>query len=299
LNNLFFTSLFLAVFAISCDKDDDDGPEIIPPRDRAEQEADDQVALLEYLETHTFNYEEFENPSESFDYVIRFDTIHEINADKIPLIDSEFLKERTLTRHDVEYKYYVLKIREGEREQPKFTDSTYVSYKGELLDRTRFDNSTNPVWFDLTRVVTGFAQALTEFKGSTGFVVNTDNTVTWNPDFGIGAVIMPSGLGYFSNPPSGSNITAYSPLVFGFKLMGVNEADHDGDGVPSWMEDVNQDGIIENDDTDGNGVPNFFDRDDDGDFIPTREEIIINEDGSIEFPDKDGDGVPDYLDSDY
>ena len=41
---------------------------------------------------------------------------------------------------------------------------------------------------------------------------------------------------------------------------------------------------------------NFLDPDDDGDFTPTREEIIINPDGSLIFPDSNGNGIPDYLD---
>lgn len=45
-------------------------------------------------------------------------------------------------------------------------------------------------------------------------------------------------------------------------------------------------------------IPNHQDQDDDGDGTPTREEIIINQDGSITFPDTDGDGIPDYLDKD-
>lgn len=42
----------------------------------------------------------------------------------------------------------------------------------------------------------------------------------------------------------------------------------------------------------------FLDVDDDDDGTPTRDEIIINSDGTITFPDTDGDGVPDYLDKD-
>jgi hypothetical protein len=45
-------------------------------------------------------------------------------------------------------------------------------------------------------------------------------------------------------------------------------------------------------------LANHADSDDDNDGIPTLEEIIINEDGSITFPDTDGDGIPDYLDKD-
>lgn len=45
-------------------------------------------------------------------------------------------------------------------------------------------------------------------------------------------------------------------------------------------------------------LANHADADDDNDGIPTREEIIINADGSITYPDTDGDGIPDYLDKD-
>lgn len=296
MNKYWLACLFLAVTLMSCEKDDD-GPETVPVRDRAEQEIADQEALQEYLETHFYNYEEFENPSSSFDYKIEIDTINAANADKIPLIESNLLEEKTITREGIDYKIYILKVREGVSMQPKFSDSTFVSYKGELLDETTFDSSGNPVWFDLTRTIIGFTQALTEFKGASGFEVQPDNTIEWNNDFGIGAVFIPSGLGYFSNPTA--TIPAYSPLVFTFNLMGVNEADHDRDGVPSWMEDINDDSIVGNDDTDGDGSPNYLDTDDDGDFIPTREEIVINaETGEITFTDTDDDGTPDYLDPD-
>lgn len=281
---------------LSCDKDDDN-PAPVPPRDRGEQELTDQEALQEYLETHFYNYEEFENPSEGFDFTVRIDTIAGVNADKNPLIQSDLLESKTFTFEGVDYKIYVLKIREGVKDQPKFTDSTFVSYRGELLNRTMFDSSVSPVWFDLTQTIPGFTQGIVEFKGASGFEVRPDNTVEWNNDYGVGAIFLPSGLGYFANGQA--VIPPYSPLVFLVNLYGVNEADHDRDGVPSWMEDLNDDQIIANDDTDGDGRPNYADTDDDGDFIPTREEIVIEEDGSITFPDGDGDGTPDYLDPDY
>jgi hypothetical protein len=106
---------------------------------------------------------------------------------------------------------------------------------------------------------------------------------------------MPSGLGYFDS--FRENIPSYSPLVFSFNLFSVNEADHDQDGVPSWREDMDGDQILSNDNTDEDNSPNYLDRDDDGDFIPTLEEIT-DEDGNIIFPypDSDSDGTPDYLD---
>lgn len=296
LNKLFIASLFLAVFAISCDKDDDGGNEVIPDRDRGEQEIADQEALEAYLSTHFYNYEEFETPASDFDYVVRLDTIDAENADKIPLIDSDLLEKKVVTRGEVDYTIYILKVREGAGEKAKFSDSTFVSYRGQLLNGSSFDGSNTPVWFDLPNTIIGFGQSLNEFGGATGFEVNPDNTISWTNDFGIGTVFIPSGLGYFSTTRAG--IPAYSPLIFNVQVFATNEADHDKDGIPSYMEDLDGDEILTNDDTDGDFVPNYGDMDDDGDFVPTAEEISINEDGSINFPDTDGDGTPDYLDKD-
>lgn len=303
LNKLFFISAIAGAFLISCSNDDDDGPDEIPVRDEGEQAIADDAALKAYLETHFYNYEEFENPPAGFDYRIRLDTIAGSNSDKAPLIESDLLSTRTFTRGEVEYNYYVLKVREGVGEKPTFADSTFQNYRGQLLDRSTFDQTTNPVWFDHPGTLTdgnpgiavvALTQAMTEFGEASGFEVNEDNTVTWTDDYGIGAVFLPSGLGYFNNP-SGS-IPSYSPLIFSFQLFGVNEADHDRDGIPSWMEDLDGDGRLWNDNTNGNNRPNYLDPDDDGDGTPTRDEIVINEDGSIEFPDSNGDGTPDYLD---
>ena len=290
--------VFAAAFLISCNKDDEGTEEPVPPRDRGEQELEDQAALEAYLDTHFYNYEDFENPPADFNYQIEIDTINAANAGKTPLSESPLLETKTFNYEGVDYTFYILKVREGAEEQyqPKFSDSTFVSYKGTLLNRSMFDASVNPVWFDLTRTIPGFSQSLSEFKGASGFEIQPDNTIVWNNDFGIGAVFLPSGLGYFNSGQA--SIPAYSPLVFSFRLYGANEADHDGDGIPSWMEDLNGDELVNNDDTNSNFVPNYLDADDDGDFVPTKEEIVINEDGSITFPDTDGDGTPDHLDID-
>ena len=288
-----YKSLFLTLALVSCEKDEA-GPDIIPPRDRSEQEIADQEALQQYLDNHFYNYEDFENPTEAFDYNIVLDSIGAANSDKTPLSESNLLETKKVTFEGVEYTYYVLKVREGAGAQPKFTDSTFVSYRGELLNQSVFDASSSPLWFDLVRTIRGFSLAIPEFRGASGFDVQPDNTVVWENDYGIGAVFLPSGLGYFSNAQSA--IPPYSPLVFTFDLYGVNEADHDQDGIPSWMEDINGDRDIANDDTDGDGTPNFADTDDDGDFIPTREEIAIDAEGNLTLTDSNNDGTPDYLD---
>ncbi|NOY47825.1 MAG: hypothetical protein GXO84_06455, partial [Chlorobi bacterium] len=49
--------------------------------------------------------------------------------------------------------------------------------------------------------------------------------------------------------------------------------DHELDGVPSYLEDINNDLEIGNDDTDNDGIQNFVDVDDDGDGVLTINEL--------------------------
>ena len=305
LNKLFIIGVLASTFLNSCKKDDTNDIATVPPRDRGEQAIDDDEAILAYLQTHFYNAEDFQNPAANFNYVVKFDTITGDNASKTPIIDSDLLTTKIVRKDSVDYTIYILKIREGAGDKPTFADSTFQNYKGELLNQDLFDNTANPVWFDhpgtLSQANPGIAvvaltQAMLEFGEASGFSINEDNTVSWNNDFGVGAVFLPSGLGYFNaSPPS---IPAYSPLIFSFQLYGVNEADHDRDGIPSYMEDLDGDGILYNDDTKASGTPNYLNADDDLDGTPTREEIIINEDGSIEFPDTNSNGTPNYLDPD-
>ena len=301
-----------AFLVFSCDKNDDDGVETVPPRDRGEVALEDDQTLIDYLSTHFYNYEEFENPPENFDYVVRLDTIDGENADKTPIIESDKLVTKTVNYQGVDQQLYILKVREGEGESPKFTDSVYVAYQGKLLEDVVFNNNLkSPVWFNLSgyevrgdngaigtvgSFIKGYTEGLEEFRGSTGYEVQPDNTIKWNNDFGVGTIFMPSGLGYFST--SRPSIPPYSPLIFTIKMYLVNEADHDRDGIPSYMEDLDGDDDPFNDDTDGDGLSNHSDADDDGDGKPTREEIEILEDGTIVLTDSNDDGTPDYLDPD-
>jgi len=296
LNKFFILSFISALTLISCNEDDNGNAPEFEERDPEEQAIADDDSINNFLDTHFYNYEEFENPSDDFDYMVRLDTIAGENADKTPLSEEENLMMKTVVSNDVEYTMYVLKVREGQGQQPKFTDSTLVNYRGELLNLNAFDNASTPVWFDLPSLIKGFSKGIVEFKGATGYTANPDNTVDFNEDYGIGALIFPSGLGYFSS--SQPSIPLYSPLIFNVQLLRVNEADHDRDGIPSWMEDINENNEVLDDDSDGDETPNFADPDDDGDGTPTKDEIIINEDGSIEFPDANGNGTPDYLDPD-
>ena len=74
------------------------------------------------------------------------------------------------------------------------------------------------------------------------------------------------------------------------------DRDDDGDGILTSNEDVDGDGDPTNDDTDGDAIPNYLDIDDDGDGTDTNRE---DEDGlTTTTTDSDEDGIPNYLDAD-
>ena len=90
---------------------------------------------------------------------------------------------------------------------------------------------------------------------------------------------------------------------------GINPiADNDNDGVLNYLDDAIDDssigdinGTIEDGfDTDGDGLPNYIDMDDDGDNVLTKDENPDpNGDGDLsDAQDTDNDGIPDYLDDD-
>ncbi len=301
--NRVFLLYMMAVMVWSCKKDDS-GPEVVPPKLLSEVVTEDAAKIKTYLETHFYNYEEFENPPVDFDYRIKLDTIAGDNADKKSLFSLATQKKVKRSssdlnlpgdEKDIEHILYYISARGGKGESPTIADSTYVRYEGSLLKGTIFDSSLkSPVWFDLPTLVEGFARGVAHFKSGGEIIENGDGTYEVK-DYGVGIVFMPSGLGYFNVARAG--IPAYSPLIFKIDLFAINKADHDRDGVPSINEDADGDGNIKNDDTDEDGFPNYLDSDDDGDGKLTKDEIRDTE-GNITFPDSDDDGIKDYLDSD-
>src|SRR5690606_8358213 len=123
-----------------------------------------------------------------------------------------------------------------------FADETLASFKGQFLNLNTFDTSDSPLKFDLTQVIPGFMEGMVELNAATSYVENPDGTITFN-NFGVGAVFIPSGIGYWINSPAG--IPVYSQLIFTYKLYDVTkDVDHDGDGIPSFIEDLNGNGYL-------------------------------------------------------
>lgn len=302
--------LVILLFATACPNDDDDDFITVEMRDRGEQSIADDALLREYFETHFYNYEEFQNPPEDFDFQIVFDTIAGDNAERTPLIEQ--VVDTTYIRSGASQTLYKLTAREGAGALSSIADSVFMTLQGVNLSGGAFENAENPLWFDLLGTVDGFMQGLGNVRGASDFSINPDGTTSFSDDFEVGAIFIPSGLGFFAAPPS-SNIPLFSNLIFTYNVFDVEVSDHDDDGIRSFLEDVDGNGFFFDavDDTDGDSIFNFVDLDDDGDGVLTELEIltttqtIINSQGEEEevevfesFLDTDGDGISDHLDND-
>lgn len=312
--NLFFV-LIITLVLISCGNDDD-GLESIPEADRTEQQAIDGPLLLEYLESHYYNSEELagiSNPSMN-DLVIT----ELIDGENVPsghtlLINA--VETENVNYQDADYVYYILRINQGGGNSFSFADDIRLNYSGSIENGSVFDSSTSPVVFDLTSLIPAWTLIAPTFNTAESFDFNNDGTISYS-DAGVGVMFLPSGLGYFSSSTPG--ITSYANLIFKFEIFQSEENDHDNDGVPSYLEDIDGNGFVidEEDNTDGDNIADFLDVDDDGDGVLTINEDLEPDtdlevdsdgdgdptndigDGDPTNDDTDGDGIPNYLDTD-
>ncbi|WP_052184178.1 FKBP-type peptidyl-prolyl cis-trans isomerase [Psychroserpens sp. Hel_I_66] len=293
--NIFILITTIAAVFFACTPDDDE-VSIPPPRDRGEQQITDDELLLEYLQTHYYNKSFFSDPTIDYskeDIIISESPLDEDGNPNELLWNDVTLGMTSYLEQD--YVYYVLDLNPGlGGPQPNFTDNISINYTGLLQDGDIFDSSVNPAVFNLLGVVPGWKDVLQDFKTAESIFENSDGTVTYS-NYGFGVMFLPSGLGYFNQGQVG--IPSYSNLIFKFELYDSSPVDNDSDGVLTHIEDVNGNENIADDDTDGDGVPNFLDVDDDGDGVLTIYEDL-NNDGDPTNDDSDGDGIPNYLDAD-
>jgi FKBP-type peptidyl-prolyl cis-trans isomerase FkpA len=254
--------LLLFSFFVSCKKDDG-GTVSIPPIPYAEQYPVDKAAIDKFLDEYSMEV------SANNDVTFTKLGATNPNTTSIRLQTQYPLQDTIVKSNDIDYKLYFMKFAKGTKERPTRVDSVYVSYKGRLLDNTTFDQAQNPVWFPLDIVVNGWKEIMPLFK--TGdHTIGSDGAVTYS-GYGAGVMFLPSAYGYYNN--AAGTIPSYSPLIFSFKLNKLNYIDHDYDRIDSRFEDINGNGTFSDDDTDGDGVPNYADADDDGDGFLTKFEI--------------------------
>lgn len=109
---------------------------------------------------------------------------------------------------------------------------------------------------------------------------------------------------YFCNaiPPTAPLVVEEWFATGGTVQITTSLEQDDNDNLPANLEGIvlNTDGTINREasqDTDGDGLPDYLDIDDDGDNVLTSEEIEITS-TEIVFIDTDEDGIPNYLDTD-
>ncbi|WP_051191536.1 FKBP-type peptidyl-prolyl cis-trans isomerase [Flavobacterium gelidilacus] len=253
--------LVLVTFFAGCPKDDTVTAE--PAKAYSEQYPIDEAAIDDFLATHFVTVDG--------DYNTTFTEIQE-GGTETPIKDMPNLAFKMVDRNDLTYKLYYLVLNEGIGESPIKVDSAFVSYKGTLTDadNTTFDSAENPVWFMLEDVIPGWGEIIPQFKSGTS-IENPNGTVTYQ-DFGAGVMFLPSSFGYYNG--SIGVIPQYSPLIFNFKLINQKHIDHDSDRVLSvyeYYDPTKTDGSLL--DTDGDGVPDYLDVDDDNDGTITKEEV--------------------------
>ncbi|MFY0482248.1 FKBP-type peptidyl-prolyl cis-trans isomerase, partial [Flavobacterium sp. PLA-1-15] len=152
----------------------------------------------------------------------------------------------------------------------------FVTYRGWTLDNSQFDIRNSPTWFTFPQISSTEISVISGFRQFTSLLKSGDSSE--NPDtgeitfsnYGSGVVFIPSGLGYFNRYQD--NIPSYSPLVFTVRLHKIRERDHDRDGVKTKYESFGSEDPYTID-TDGDGIPDFLDVDDDGDGYLTIREI--------------------------
>lgn len=307
----YFVLLLAGIAIVSCNKkDDDDEVVVVPLKDYQEQFNTDNANIEEYLNTYYISV------TENMDVTFTKITDPASQPSIMSYLDSPTFPKlvlRNIDLHGITYKMYYLVLRQGSGVSPMNTDGVLTAYRGEYLKRvektntepehlttTFFDQSVYPknvIDMYVSNVIKGWSEIFPQFKAGTT-TYNGDGTPNYQ-DFGAGVLFIPSGLGYYSAPPSSSTIPAYAPLIFTFKLYDVKRMDHENngysngvlsenpDGVFDYQEDLNGDGYVRDyrdttlypnapvnpDDTDGDGIPDFLDHDDDGDGYTTRFEV--------------------------
>lgn len=268
MKRLFYISLVaMSLLTASCKKDDDSTTTTV--REYSEVYAEDIAKIETYLSSHTINVTKNANNDVTY---VAFDTL---SGSGVSILNQQEypIQFKNVTLNGVTYKVYYLKLdakgdTEADGMKPCPVDVVLTSYRGELLDGTEFDRSINATRFALTDLVAGWRYILPEFR-SGNTVVNSDGT-TSNSNYGSTVFFLPSGLAYFNS--SRTNIPAYSPLIFYVNLHQVSYVDSDKDGILSRYEIAfNEDGTFL--DTDGDGVPDYLDVDDDNDGYLTKDEI--------------------------
>lgn len=289
----FYFILFstLLVLFSSCNKDDDEVAST-PLRDFGAQFKTDSISIDKYLQTHYLNLDgitDIASVVNSADLIKKMPTTGTLPPSIFTLYNSPNLPRlliKKIKKHDITYSVYYLQFSEGDSsEKPCPYDEVLVTYRGTslksetdvltqelIVTETEFENSPVANLFNLGTVfVKGWPEIFPMFGKGVFDETATGNGPNVYANYGAGIMFLPSGLAYYQQSPQ-TNIPSYSPLVFSFQLLNFKRIDNDNDGILTVDElAVNSEGKYA--DTDGDGIYDFGDFDDDNDGFTTRNEI--------------------------
>ena len=224
IKNYLSLLVFLVVIVLACSPDDPD-VELVPDRDRTEQQAEDLILLNEYLEAHYYNSEELSmliNASVTDIVITKLEDGETLPAGHTILANSSDLLSRTIVFEETTYQYFILKLNQGGGEaSPRFTDKVRVAYEGSLTEDLSVFDGRIIQDFDLVGagsglgLIPGWPRVFPEFNVAQGFTTGADGVIYDN--YGLGVMFLPSGLAYFSRGTV-PGVPAYSNLVFKFAL---------------------------------------------------------------------------------
>lgn len=292
MKKIIFLFTAVTLMAFSCSKSDDDDLVVTPLRDYATQRDADKITIESYLNTHYLNLENVTDISSvvnSADLIKKLPTTGTIPPTIFSLLNSPTypkLLTKEVEDDGIKYLVYYLVFNEGNTsEKPCQFDEVLVTYRGTSLESgtggvvsaTEFDSSLIATKLLLTSTninvfgtITGWQKIFPLFGKGVFDEVATGNDPNVFTNYGAGIMFLPSGLGYYQQIKP--NVPEYSPLVFSFQLLNFLRVDNDNDGILTVDElAVNSEGKYA--DTDGDGIYDFGDIDDDNDGYTTRNEI--------------------------
>ena len=184
-----------------------EGPDVIPLRDYQVQYDSDIAKIEDYLKTHAITV--INNPGFSDDQDVTYTEVTEGDPTSLWLDTTNPLLSRTVALHDITYKIYYIKLRQGggaldNKPRPCDVDAILASYEGSYIFNSADTNELKTFEFEsvpfpqnnlnLESVIKGWREIFPEFN-SGDFVDNIGNPTTYS-DFGAGIMFLPSGLGY-------------------------------------------------------------------------------------------------------
>ena len=150
---------------------------------------------------------------------------------------------------------------------------------------------------DASNVTNGYIQLF--INGTSQIIPITDGAINYSLTICEATEYSLKGVDVENNQVTdliSGSLSGSSTIDLGAFSACVAFEDSDNDGVFDIYEDINGDNDLTNDDTDGDGIPNYLDEDDDGDGINTADEDYDGDNDPTN-DDTDGDQIPDYLDA--